>query len=114
MDSLVRATLLIRRIARGGYGIALTCALATYVVLGGATAPLGVLPVALGIVWAVLLVKRLRSKLRLTGDAKFLLDFELGALLAVGLDAALLRFDGTLSGRFAPASPVSIVIARRT
>ena len=54
-----------------GYGIALTCALAAYVVLGGATAPLGPLPVALGVVWALLLVKRLRAKLRLTGDAKF-------------------------------------------
>ena len=32
MDSLVRASLLIRRIARGGYGLALTCALAGYVV----------------------------------------------------------------------------------
>src|SRR4051794_37792196 len=110
MDSLVRATLLIRRIARGGYGIALTCALATYVVLGGATAPLSALPIFAALVWALLLVKRLRAKLRLTGDAKFLLDFELGALLAVGLDAALLRFDGTLAGRFAPATYVLVVL----
>jgi len=110
MDSLVRATLLIRRIARGGYGIALTCAVATYVVLGGATAPLGALPIAAALVWALLLVKRLRAKLRLTGEARFLLDFELGALLAVGLDAALLRFDGTLSGRFAPATYVLVAL----
>ncbi len=110
MDSLVRASLLLRRIFRMGYGIALTCGLAAYVVLGGATAPLGPLPVALGLVWALLLVKRLRAKLRLTGDAKFALDFELGALLAVGLDAALLRFDGTLSGRFSPATYVLVAL----
>jgi two-component system cell cycle response regulator len=111
MDSLVRASLLVRRIARMGYGIALTCALAAYVVFfGGATAPLGPLPVVAGLVWAFLLVKRLRSKLRLTGDAKFVLDFELGALLAVGLDAALLRFDGTLSGRFSPATYVLVAL----
>jgi diguanylate cyclase (GGDEF)-like protein len=110
MDSLVRASLLFRRIFRMGYGIALTCGLAAYVVLGGATAPLGPLPVVLGIVWALLLVKRLRAKLRLTGDAKFGLDFELGALLAVGLDAALLRFDGTLSGRFSPATYVLVAL----
>ena len=110
MDSLVRATLLIRRIARGGYGIVLTCALATYVVLGGATAPLGALPVAAAVVWTLLLVKRLRKKLRLTGDARFILDFELGALLAVGLDAALLRYDGTLAGRFAPATYVLVAL----
>jgi diguanylate cyclase (GGDEF)-like protein len=110
MDSLVRASLLLRRIVRMGYGIALTCGLAAYVVLGGATAPLGPLPVVLGLIWALLLVKRLRAKLRLTGDAKFALDFELGALLAVGLDAALLRFDGTLSGRFSPATYVLVAL----
>jgi two-component system cell cycle response regulator len=111
MDSLVRASLLIRRIARLGYGLVLTCALAAYVVFGGgATAPLGPLPVLAAILWALLLVKKLRAKLRLTGDAKFLLDFELGALLAVGLDAALLRYDGTLSGRFSPATYVLVAL----
>lgn len=110
MDSLVRASLLVRRIARLGYGLALTCALAGYVVLGGATAPFGTLPGIAAAMWALLLVKRLRAKLRLTGDAKFLLDFELGALLAVGLDAALLRFDGTLSGRFSPATYVLVAL----
>ncbi|AKV03828.1 diguanylate cyclase/phosphodiesterase (GGDEF & EAL domains) with PAS/PAC sensor(s) [Labilithrix luteola] len=110
MDGLVRATLLVRRIARAGFGIALTCGLATYVVLGGATAPLGPVPAIAAVLWGLLLTKRLRSKLRLTGDAPFLLDFELGALLAVGLDAALLRFDGTLSGRFSPATYVLVAL----
>src|SRR6476660_9543789 len=104
MDSLVRATLLVRRIARGGYGLVVTCALAVYVIAGGATAPASALPIVAFVAWVLLLGKRLRSKLRLTGDAPFLLDFELGALLAVGLDSALLRFDGTLSGRFSPAT----------
>ena len=110
MDSLVRATLLVRRIARGGYGLAATCALAAYVVGGGAAAPIGVLPVLAALAWGFFLGRRLRSKLRLTGEAPFLLDFELGALLAVGLDAALLRFDGTLSGRFAPATYVLVAL----
>ncbi|HVJ91924.1 MAG TPA: sensor domain-containing diguanylate cyclase [Labilithrix sp.] len=110
MDSLVRATLLIRRFARGGYGLLATCVLAAYIVCGGATGPLGVIPVVAAILWALLLAKRLRSKLRITGDAPFLLDFELGALLAVGLDAALLRFDGTLSGRFSPATYVLVAL----
>ncbi len=110
MDHLVRATLLVRRIARAGYGIALTCGLAVYVVLGGATAPVAPLPIAAGVLWLFLLAKRMRSKLRITGDAPFLLDFELGALLAVGLDALLLRFDGTLSGRFSPATYVLVAL----
>jgi two-component system cell cycle response regulator len=111
MDSLVRASLLIRRIARLGYGLVLTCALAAYVVFGGgATASLAPLPILAAILWVLLLIKKLRAKLRLTGDAKFLLDFELGALLAVGLDAALLRYDGTLSGRFSPATYVLVAL----
>lgn len=110
MDSLVRASLLVRRFARSSWGLALTVCLAAFVILGGATMPLGVPLVAGTAVWALFLVKRLRSKLRLTGDAPFLLDFELGALLAVGLDAALLRFDGTLSGRFSPATYVLVAL----
>jgi len=110
MDALVRASLLVRRIARGGYGLVLLGLLAAAVVAGVATAPLGLAPVAAVLVWGLLLLKRLRSKLRLTGDATFLLDFELGALLAVGLDAALLRFDGTLSGRFSPATYVLVAL----
>src|SRR4051812_8080117 len=110
MDSLVRATLLVRRIARGGYGLVVTCALAVYVIGGGATAPASTLPIAALVVWALLLGKRLRSKLRLTGDARFLVDFELGALLSVGLDALLLRLDGTLSGRFSPATYVLVAL----
>jgi diguanylate cyclase (GGDEF)-like protein len=110
MDALVRATLLVRQVARRGYGLAVTAALASYVVVGGAAAPFGVVPVLAAVAWVFFLGKRLRSKLRLTGDAPFLLDFELGALLAVGLDAALLRFDGTLSGRFAPATYVLVAL----
>ena len=110
MDSLVRASLLFRRLVRGGYGLLVMCLLAGYVVGGGATSPLGTLPIVAAFAWVLFLGKRLRSKLRLTGDAPFLLDFELGALLAVGLDAALLRFDGTLSGRFSPATYVLVAL----
>ena len=110
MDSLVRATLLIRRLVRGGYGLLATCALAAYVVAGGATAPLGVVPIAAAVAWALFLGKRLRSKLRLTGEAPFLLDFELGALLAIGLDAGLLRLDGTIEGRFSAATYVLVAL----
>ena len=56
-------------------------------------------PVAGALLWAVLLGRRLRQKLRMTGEAPFVLDFELGALLAIGLDAALLRFDGRCASR---------------
>lgn len=110
MDSLVRATLFVRRVVRSGIGLAITCVLAAYVVSGGATAPLGAWPIAALVLWALLLAKRLRAKLKTTGEAPFRVDFELGALLAVGLDAALLRFDGTLSGRFSPATYVLVAL----
>jgi diguanylate cyclase (GGDEF)-like protein len=110
MDSLVRATLFVRRLVRSGYGLALTCALAAFVVLGGATQPFGPIPASAALLWAAFLVKRLRAKLRITGEAPFLVDFELGALLSVGLDALLLRLDGTLSGRFSPATYVLVAL----
>jgi diguanylate cyclase (GGDEF)-like protein len=96
--------------ARGGYSLLATCVLAAYVIGGGATSALGLAPGVALAAWVFLLGRRLRAKLRLTGDAPFLLDFELGALLAVGLDAALLRFDGTLSGRFSPATYVLVAL----
>jgi two-component system, cell cycle response regulator len=110
MDSLVRASLLVRRLVRKGLGLLVTCLLAGWVVGGGANAALGPVLVVATATWLLFLGRRLRDKLRLTGDAPFLLDFELGALLAVGLDAALLRFDGTLSGRFSPATYVLVAL----
>ncbi|MCL2778479.1 MAG: diguanylate cyclase [Polyangiaceae bacterium] len=110
MDATVRVTLLVRRAARASFGLVLTCALAAFVVLRGGAAAVGPELVTLGCLWLLLVAKRLRSKLRLTGDAPFLLDFELGALLSVGLDAVLLRLDGTLSGRFSPAIYVLIAL----
>lgn len=111
MDSLVRATLFVRRAARAGFGIALTCGLAAYVVAGGASSgpPRPASFFALGL-WTLLLARRLRTKLRVTGEAPFLVDFEIGALLATGLDAFLLRVDGSLSGRFSPATYVLVAL----
>ncbi|MEZ4259775.1 MAG: sensor domain-containing diguanylate cyclase [Polyangiaceae bacterium] len=110
MDMLVRGTLLFRRMARNGYGSVLTCVLAAYVVCGGPTSSNWPTFLVASVVWAFLLARRLAKKLRLTGEAPFLLDVELGALLAVGLDAALLRVEGNLSGRFSPAMYVLVAL----
>jgi diguanylate cyclase (GGDEF)-like protein len=103
MDSLVHASLAVRRLIRRGHGLAIACALAAYVVAGGASTPPGPLAVAALAVWALLLGSRLRTKLTADDDGPLLVDVEIGALLVVGLDAALLRWDGGLSGRFAPS-----------
>src|SRR5689334_16389351 len=110
MDPLVRASLLSRRFVRRAHGILSACALAAWVAAGGATSPVGVVPALALAVWLALVASRLRRKLRETGDAPVLLDVELGALLAVGVYAALLRFDGGLAGRFAPAAYVLVAL----
>jgi diguanylate cyclase (GGDEF)-like protein len=102
MDRLVSLSLLLRRIVRQGRGLALAIALGGVVVLGGATEP-SLWIAAVAFVWALRLASRLRKKMTHAGEAPLVLDLELGMLLAVGLDAALLRFDGGLSGTFAPA-----------
>ena len=110
MEPLVVASLALRTLLRRGHGLLLACALGAYVVLGGATADFGPAQgIALG-VWVLLLAVRLPRKLRDTGDAGVLLDVEMGSLLAVGLDAALLRYGGGLSGRFSPGVYVLVAL----
>src|ERR1700722_9584582 len=98
MEPLVRAALAGRTLARKGHGLLLVCALSVYVALGGAKADVGPLTIAAIAVWALLLVPRVVRKLRDTNDAGLRLDFEIGSLLTIALEAALVRYDGGLSG----------------
>jgi two-component system, cell cycle response regulator len=110
MDRLVHLSLALRRLARRATGLLATVALAAWVVLGGPFAPFGPALALAVIVWAVLLTRRLRARLGQTGDGAIVADVELGALLSVGLDAALLRFEGGLSGAFSPAVYVLVAM----
>jgi diguanylate cyclase (GGDEF)-like protein len=110
MEPLVRASLVVRTLMRRGHGFAVACALAAYVVLGGATAESGLGQWAALAAWALLLAVRIPRKLRESGDAGVLLDFEIGALLVVGAEAGLLRLDGDLGGRFSPAVYVLVAL----
>ncbi len=110
MEPLVRAIVTLRTVARKGHGLLAALALGAYVVLGGATAEFGVAQGAAVGLWALLLVSRVRRKLRETSDAGLLLDLEVGALLAVAVEAALVRFDGGLSGRLSPALYVLVAL----
>jgi diguanylate cyclase (GGDEF)-like protein len=107
MELLVGASLAVRRLLRRGYGSLVAVALGAYVLLGDVRSDSGIVTgIALGL-WAVVLVARVRHKLRELRDRRsptpLLLDVDIGVLLAVGLEAALVRFDGSLSGRFSPA-----------
>jgi two-component system cell cycle response regulator len=110
MDPLVRGALVVRGAIRRGHGLVLAILLGAFVVSGGATTPFGVLQALASALWLVLLVSRLRAKLRTTGEAPLLVDVELGALLTVGLDAALLRFEGGLDGSLSPAVYVLVAV----
>jgi two-component system cell cycle response regulator len=110
MDPLVRGALLLRGAFRRGHGAVLTLALAAFVALGGTMGAFGFGQGAALAVWGFLLVTRLRAKLRVTGEAPFLVDVEIGALLALGLDAALLRYEGGLDGSLSPAVYVLVAV----
>jgi diguanylate cyclase (GGDEF)-like protein len=110
MEPLVRASLVVRTLLRRGHGLFLACALAAYAVADGARGPLGAPQAIAALLWAVLLARRARRRLRETGDAPFLLDVEIGALLAVGVETALVRLDGDLDGRYAPALYVLVAL----
>lgn len=110
VDPLVRASLFARKAIRRSFSFLALLALAAYVVQGGASSPLGLgLYLAAG-AWAVLLAGRVRSKLRAPGEAPILVDVELGLVLALGLEAGLVRFEGSLSGPFSPAVYVLVAL----
>lgn len=107
MEPLVRATLALRAILRRAHGSLAALAFSFFLVLGDARGAWGLGHTVLAGAWGVLLAVRIRRKLREPGDARVLLDFEIGALVAVGLYAMLLRLDGGFSG---PLSPLLYVL----
>ena len=103
MEPLVRMSLAVRVLLRRSHGLIAACALAAYVVRDGARDEFGLLPaVAVGAL-TLLLATRIRRKILEKKDSPLLLDVEIGALLVVWTDWALVRFDGGVSGRFSPA-----------
>jgi two-component system, cell cycle response regulator len=109
MDPLVRASLALRTLSRRGHGVLLACVLGSYVATGGFAGDLGLVQGAAAGVWLLLLAVRIRRRLRET-DPPPMLDAEMGLLGAVGLEAALARFDGGLDGRLSPSLYVLIAL----
>ncbi len=105
----MRTALVVRRLVRTFCAIGVLVALAGFVVEGGVArgGPLFVLAL---VAWLVVFAKRVRTRLALVGDAPFTLDFQLGALLAIAVDAVLLRADGTLAGPLSPTRYVLIAL----
>ncbi|MBK6698204.1 MAG: diguanylate cyclase [Myxococcales bacterium] len=110
MDLLVRLSLGLRKTARRSVGLVVVVGLGAFIVFDGATQPFGpTLGVACAI-WLLFVASRVKLKLSTTGEAPMLTDVELGLLLALALEAALVRFEGTLSGPFSPAVYVLVAL----
>jgi len=110
MEPLVAASLAVRTVLRRGHGLIVACGLAAYVVYGGAAGEPRVGQIVALALWAALLASRIVRKARAAEEAPLVVDVEIGALLSVGLQAALVRFDGGLSGPYAPAIYVLVAL----
>ena len=118
MEPLVGASLAVRRALRGGHGLLAALGLAAYAVLGGARGGAGALQGAALALWAVLLATRLRRKLRharvhaaaASPVSSFALDVDIGVLLAVAVETALVRLEGGLGGRFSPSIYILVAL----
>jgi two-component system, cell cycle response regulator len=102
--------LALRTFARNGRVLFCACALAVFVVYGGAAGQPRATQALAVAAWAVLLASCIARKLRAAEDTPLRVDVELGALLSLGLEAALVRFDGGLSGPYSPAIYVLVAL----
>jgi diguanylate cyclase (GGDEF)-like protein len=115
MEPLVGASLVVRRLIRRWHGLTAALVLAAYAVLGGARGSAGPLAWAAVALWALLLATRLRRRVR-HGKARArvepdtALDVDLGVLLALGLETALVRYGGGFSGPLAPSLYVLVAV----
>jgi diguanylate cyclase (GGDEF)-like protein len=112
MDLLVGASLVARRLFRRAHGLLVAFALAAYVVFGDLRAgTFGAGQCAALAAWALVLASCVRRKLRRPpAAAPALHDVDIGVLLAVAVEAALVRFEGGLGGRFSPAIYVLVAL----
>ena len=110
MDLLVRTSLLTRRAIRRGTGVVFAVLVAYALAHGAARAALGLSAAVVVTLWVVMLARCVRARFGRSMQLPAVAELELGMLLAVGLDAALLRFDGSLVGPFAPATYILIAV----
>jgi diguanylate cyclase (GGDEF)-like protein len=110
MDLLVRTSLVMRRVIRRGTGIVFALVGAYALVHGAAAASLGPGLVFASVVWAVMLARALRARFGRGVHLAALAEVELGMLLAVGLDALVLRVDGSASGALSPLAYILVAV----
>lgn len=102
MEPLVVAVLSLRRAARKGVALAAIGGLSAYLAAAGSFRGNVADAVAFG-VFALVLARAVRARMKVTGEAPFLVDFEVGALAATMVLHVVARVDGSLDGRLSPA-----------
>jgi len=102
MEPLVVAVLSLRRLARKGVALAAIGGLSAYLCAGGSFRGHTSDAVAFGL-FALVLARAVRARMKVTGEAPFLVDFEAGALAATFVLHGIARIDGTLDGRLSPS-----------
>jgi two-component system, cell cycle response regulator len=108
MDRLVRALVSARRIARGGFAMAVSATLGVGVVQDASIPFETPIAIAAGLSWLFVLVWSLGARLRAGGKKHGAFrDLEIGVLLVVAVFAALGRIEGGLSS---PLYPVVYVL----
>jgi diguanylate cyclase (GGDEF)-like protein len=110
MDLLVRTSLLTRLAVRRGAGLAFAAAVAVLLARGAARSTTGIAAAVACVAWVLVLARAVRTRLVRAAHSPGLIELEVGMLLAVGLDAVLLRFDGSLSGPFAPTTYILVAV----
>ena len=102
MEPLVLAVLALRRIARKGIALGALGGLSAYLCTPPTTRST-VSDAVVALVFALFVARAARARVRVTGEAPFAVDFELGALSSAFVLAAVVRLDGSLDGRLSPA-----------
>ncbi len=102
MEPLVVAVLSLRRAARKGVALAAIGGLSAYLAAIGSLRSPTTDAIAFGLFFVVL-ARAVRARVKVTGEAPFLVDFEAGALAATLVLHLLARFDGSLDGRLSPS-----------
>jgi two-component system, cell cycle response regulator len=111
MDLLVGASLAVRRLLRRAHPLLLGLTLAAFAVLAPGRWNFGAASGIAVVAWAVTFFACVRRRLRgRTGESPFLLDIDLGVLLAVAVEQSLLRFEGGLDGRLSPVVYVFVAL----
>ena len=109
MEPLVLAVLSLRRAARKGIAPAAIGGLSAYLCAFGPTRTWTMDAIAFTL-FGLVVLRAVVARAKVTGEAPFLVDFEVGALATTMVGQVVLRIDGTMDGRLSPSMYVLFAV----